>query len=671
MIESQHFTRRNPEEAVTGAAESGDYLDKTPHAGQARERRSGRPSTHADALCRRRPVRPWSICVGPDTPNAGGCVESGFNSALPVVRNENGRRLPQLRLETLVTPRERSAVFKALELASSSSISERKPGDDQRRTASSAQALVRLAWDVFHHPVCMVPARAQEPLRALCLPVYADHAWIIRDMMRAVRGDLARVARHYLRLHKGVRDIDADLFTRFALFGADDALGRAVRKFDALYAGDELKRHPLYTAVQRQWRDDAHDNQPPRATGGRAPRPARPAGDRPPDEGTRGRLPAPAARVVTPAPSDFSSLSTEGLKSGVGTPGPARSGEADDRARRRDGTAGWPMLSASAAHCMTSRDPAVSLDELAVYLATTPDELVALARQLAQGAERFYAPRLVRAKRKPWRPGARRKRRLTYEPCELLKKLQRELAGLLRCYLQPSPIGHSDPIAAVEQHARRLWVLSCDIVDCFPSIGADLIEGTLSRFPSQIRKLVVALTTRRRRLVPGAPTSPVLAELVLGPSDRVLTEIATRLGVRITRYADDYTISGLDRDAVLAMSQEVLRVLAELGLRLRIGAPIPRSRPQRALGVILNNGISIAQADRRATRSWVRAVRRSGPLSSEQRRTVVGVIAWVRRLHPSEASKLERMLGARLEQVVAPRKMTAPFAFEPLPTTMV
>jgi hypothetical protein len=161
-------------------------------------------------------------------------------------------------------------------------------------------------------------------------------------------------------------------------------------------------------------------------------------------------------------------------------------------------------------------------------------------------------------------------------------------------------------------------VLSCDIVDCFSSIAADLVEHALSRFPSEIRKLLVALTTRRGRLVPGAPTSSVIAELILGPIDQELAEIARRLRVRITRYADDYTISGLDRGAVLEMAQGVRRALAGLGLRVRVGSPVPRFRPQQALGMMLNHGVTIARADRRAIRSWVRALSRSEPLSSKE-----------------------------------------------------
>lgn len=274
-----------------------------------------------------------------------------------------------------------------------------------------------------------------------------------------------------------------------------------------------------------------------------------------------------------------------------------------------------------------------SVDDLAGALKIERKDLLALAR----GADRMYARR-------------RRRGRVIHAPREPLKSLQRTLQGLLRRHLEPSSILCADPLVAARSHARREWLAAVDIVNFFHSISVGLVGRSLSLLPADVRCLLVALVTRRGWLPQGAPSSPVIAEIVLYETDLQLQSEAERLGVTLSRYADDYHVTSDDRELALAMTREIVRVLGALDLNVRVGSPVPRSRPQRVLGVGVGHGPSIPRQRRRVIRSEIRAMCHRArlarrPVPEDELRRARGLIGWVRCIHPGEAERLESMLA--------------------------
>jgi RNA-directed DNA polymerase len=69
----------------------------------------------------------------------------------------------------------------------------------------------------------------------------------------------------------------------------------------------------------------------------------------------------------------------------------------------------------------------------------------------------------------------------------------------------------------------------------------------------------------------GAPTSPMLSNLVMWPIDSEILRTATKFGLVYTRYADDITFSTrghFDRDNAVAVIREVACKLRKIGLAL-------------------------------------------------------------------------------------------------------
>lgn len=111
-------------------------------------------------------------------------------------------------------------------------------------------------------------------------------------------------------------------------------------------------------------------------------------------------------------------------------------------------------------------------------------------------------------------------------------------------------------------HAAGRFYLSYDIQDCFESIGfghvlaairelriLHLSEDVSARVDLDSAVFLAGLLTNHRMLPQGAPTSPLLANLVLSKLDAEILSRIGAAGIRYSRYFDDLTFSIAARDA--------------------------------------------------------------------------------------------------------------------------
>lgn len=158
--------------------------------------------------------------------------------------------------------------------------------------------------------------------------------------------------------------------------------------------------------------------------------------------------------------------------------------------------------------------------------------------------------------------------------------------------------------ACAERHVGAGWLIKLDIHDFFESIAESrvyqvfrdigyqpLVSFELARLctrvwvapapnvddarriPNAAKRGIVAYTRRYTGYLPqGAPTSPMLSNLVCRGLDSDLAAMADALGLTVTRYSDDLTFSapaaGLDRTRVAVLIGEVRATLLRHGFRL-------------------------------------------------------------------------------------------------------
>jgi hypothetical protein len=278
--------------------------------------------------------------------------------------------------------------------------------------------------------------------------------------------------------------------------------------------------------------------------------------------------------------------------------------------------------------------------------------------------------------------------RLLAAPKPRLKEIQRRL---LRHVLAPIPthdaahgcVPGRSVRTAVAPHAGSAVLLRMDLEGFFAGIAAGRVWGLLrgtAGCPEPVAHVVTGLVTtvvpaqvwrglplpegaeardRHRRLglrlaVPhlpqGAPTSPMLANLVCYRLDVRLAALAATIGATYTRYVDDLTFSGDRRIGQVWFPERVSAILRDEGFRVNPAKTVAASagRRQLVLGAVVNVRPTLPRPERDALRAllhncathgWRTQTRGRDPATFRDH--VLGRVAW--------ASSIDPVLGARLE----------------------
>lgn len=149
----------------------------------------------------------------------------------------------------------------------------------------------------------------------------------------------------------------------------------------------------------------------------------------------------------------------------------------------------------------------------------------------------------------PKRSGAMRQIR---SPHSGLKALQRKLLQVLSAAYEPRRcvtgfVEGRSILTNAQSHARRGWLLNVDIQDFFPSINFGRVRGMFLsapyRLPPDVATALARICCHDNQLPQGAPTSPIVANMICARMDSELSRLAADHGCRYTRFADDLSFS--------------------------------------------------------------------------------------------------------------------------------
>jgi len=156
-------------------------------------------------------------------------------------------------------------------------------------------------------------------------------------------------------------------------------------------------------------------------------------------------------------------------------------------------------------------------------------------------------------------------------PDSRLKHFQKKLLLLLeKIYVPRNPahgfISGRSCITNAERHQGRPFALNLDIENFFGSITARRIKGLFEALdiPDDTVQLLLTLVTVSDQLPQGAPTSPILSNMVCFRLDRRFQEFCKAHHYRYTRYADDITISSFRPPAELFEDGKIVSGLVPL-----------------------------------------------------------------------------------------------------------
>ena len=258
-----------------------------------------------------------------------------------------------------------------------------------------------------------------------------------------------------------------------------------------------------------------------------------------------------------------------------------------------------------------------------------------LMKRLRFGAKRFWGTKVEYTIAEiPKRSGGTRELSI---PSSELKKTQkmlartfeRELGGKVHKVANAYVKGRNTVTNAMP-HLGCAVLIKLDIKDFFPSVTRDMLQPLLWHFaccePKALER-ILDLCMTDKGLPQGAPTSPILSNLVLRKFDIAAYQFANLMGAKYTRYADDLTFSLTEDDPIKArkIANGVRSLLAEQGFELNEKANklniLRGHQAQRVCGITLNSGKpTISKKQRRKVRAALHAIEKgtSSSMTIEQ-----------------------------------------------------
>ncbi len=179
-------------------------------------------------------------------------------------------------------------------------------------------------------------------------------------------------------------------------------------------------------------------------------------------------------------------------------------------------------------------------------------------------------------------------------------------------------------------HRGRRYVLNLDLKDFFPSIHFGRIAGYFEKsrdfgLDPKVARILANVLCHRSSLPQGAPSSPVVSNLLARMLDIHLAKLAKRNRLTYTRYADDLTFSTNLKVFPEAVAKQVSEHVWQLGPELisTIGScgfsindlktrMLYRSSRQEVTGLVVNDKVSVPVEYRRWARAAVARLMKTG-----------------------------------------------------------
>lgn len=225
-------------------------------------------------------------------------------------------------------------------------------------------------------------------------------------------------------------------------------------------------------------------------------------------------------------------------------------------------------------------------------------------------------------------------------PVPALKELQRRLSAILYTVHVPRPSAHGflperGIVTNASVHVGKRFVGNVDLEDFFGTINFGRVRGLFLAAPYGLPKPVATtlaqICCHDNALPQGAPTSPIVSNMIAIALDRELGRLAYAHSCLYTRYADDLTFSCEERvfpaeilerrpDGTIAVGTELAVALQRQGFR-----PNPakvrladRHARQEVTGLIVNQKVNIRREFIRQLRAMIHAIERYGEARATQ-----------------------------------------------------
>lgn len=210
--------------------------------------------------------------------------------------------------------------------------------------------------------------------------------------------------------------------------------------------------------------------------------------------------------------------------------------------------------------------------------------------------------------------------RQLYVPDDFLKSIQKSICDNILCceavsrYATAYKSGTSTK-ANASPHINKPVVLKLDIRHFFDHIIYPLVKDKVFKsykFSEQNRILLTILCLYKDSLPQGAPSSPMISNIILRDFDETVGEFCNHRGIVYTRYCDDMTFSGdFEPSSVIAF---VKTELLKLGFYLnnKKMVVVKQGQRQAVTGIVVNEKLSVPKEYKRKIRQEMYYVTKFG-----------------------------------------------------------
>lgn len=139
-----------------------------------------------------------------------------------------------------------------------------------------------------------------------------------------------------------------------------------------------------------------------------------------------------------------------------------------------------------------------------------------------------------------------------YAPNVGLKVIQQKLSSVLYSAYRPAFsvngfVRKRNIVTNAKVHSNKKFVLNLDLQDFFPTIHFGRVMGMFMVWPYKLNRTVAIMLSQiccyKGELPQGAPTSPVISNMICAKLDTDLQRFAGKNRCQYTRYGDDLTFS--------------------------------------------------------------------------------------------------------------------------------
>ena len=194
-----------------------------------------------------------------------------------------------------------------------------------------------------------------------------------------------------------------------------------------------------------------------------------------------------------------------------------------------------------------------------------------------------------------------------------LRNIQRKILHILEHVYNPKVcaygfISGKNICDNADNHLKKKQVLNIDLKDYFTQINFGRVRGMLLKKPYELGEeaatTLAQLMCYKGKLPQGAPTSPIVANMICAPMDNHFMKLAKEYHMQYTRYADDITFSTqnifpteivyLEKD-VVRIGSKVLDILNRDGFEINEEKIHLRSKNERqeVTGLIVNRTVNV------------------------------------------------------------------------------